>query len=763
MDTNAIHRPNRRALVVASEQTPLLRLESASSEEEGGERKNNAYRESSRTLETLWSSLSASSRSKIAVSIGVGLLLVLLVAVFDTVAPASSSSFASKHRVGTQNDQQLSQNSAILHDWSHERLFDVWEAWKESDLLRLSKVHQHSRGSSNDDVSQGDSSASDVSPSTVSDSDASPSSTLAGDSDGAGAGTVAGKVADWFRHLWNSAVDAAQSLSNRVGDFFRSGKADEEWEKIVQGERGAWNATSITAERAWSGIKDKSSAAEARAKDWWEESTRGDEREKEMWNGTVEASHRAWDRVEGVSKAAQNDAKEWWEGATQNEREREFWNATAETTHQALDHLEEGSEEAKVRTEVWWNRTLHSEREWQQTVAEHLRTFGQTVRSWWSTTSSSTQSKVRVLEHNFLSWWRRTSKAEHQWWNDTVDAFGRFGEHTRDKSAVWWNLTRSGVAKGWQTSEQVEEEWWNATREWFSAHVLATNRTRLTREPQSLRTLVYLNSTRAFQMMTGLYGWVDQSSHFFFYQQGWDAQINQAYCGVASAAALLNSFKGIPECNRLPLDPTYEPYYYATQVSLVRDDCVMKHVTREDDGFDGVLNFPGGLSLDQVGQLLECFLDSSLWNVTVVHVTPSLTAEQVNIDLIRALREPQSRVIINFHRTSLGQVGGGHFSPLAAYNSQERMFLLMDVAKYKYPPVWVPAEALYAAMQTEDRCGRWDFPTRRSQEHLLDNLTRAYMSNSTSPEQMQQLIQEASDAVRCEPQYRGYILVQQII
>jgi hypothetical protein len=688
-----------------------------------------------------------------------GLLLVLIVAVFDTTAPTSFSQSSVKSRISSPSGKQSSQNSAILHDWSHDRLVDVWEAWKESDLLRLSKVHHSSSSNNNEDISRGDSSSDAA---TTSDSAASPSTPDNGDT--VDEGTPAGKMANWFRHLWQSTVDAVQGISDRVQGFFRKGEAEEEWEKVVDGERVAWNATSSTAERAWNGVKEESGAAEARAKGWWEDATKGGgERGREMWNGTVEASHRAWERVEGVSESAQEDAKEWWEDATQNDREREFWNTTAETTHQALTGLEDGSQQAKGRTEVWWNQTVENEREWQQAVAEHLRTFGRTVRSWWSTTASSTQSKTRALEHNFHSWWRRTGDKEHQWWNDTVDAFGRFGEHTRDKTAVWWNLTRSGVARGWEKSEQAEEEWWNTTREWFSAHVLATNRTHLIREPRAERALVYMNSTRAFQMMTGPYGWVDQSSHFFFYQQGWDTQINQAYCGVASAAAVLNSYKGLPECNRLPQDPAYDPYYYATQPSLVRNDCVTKHVTREDDGFDGILHFPGGLSLDQVGQLLECFLDSSLWNVTVVHVFPALSVDQVNVDLIRALRDPRSRVIINFHRTSLGQAGGGHFSPLAAYNSQERMFLLMDVAKYKYPPVWVPAETLYAAMATEDRCGRWDFPTRRSQEPILDNLTRAYESKSTSPEQMQNLIQEASDAVRCDPEYRGYIVVRQIM
>src|SRR5262249_54879780 len=44
----------------------------------------------------------------------------------------------------------------------------------------------------------------------------------------------------------------------------------------------------------------------------------------------------------------------------------------------------------------------------------------------------------------------------------------------------------------------------------------------------------------------------------------------------------------------------------------------------------------------------------------------------------------------------------GHFSPLAAYNAQADRFLVMDVARYKYPPVWAKADALFNAMNTSD-------------------------------------------------------------
>ena len=44
--------------------------------------------------------------------------------------------------------------------------------------------------------------------------------------------------------------------------------------------------------------------------------------------------------------------------------------------------------------------------------------------------------------------------------------------------------------------------------------------------------------------------------------------------------------------------------------------------------------------------------------------------------------------------------GGGHFSPLAAYNGKADDLLLMDVARYKYPPFWVDTDLLWQAMAT---------------------------------------------------------------
>ena len=51
---------------------------------------------------------------------------------------------------------------------------------------------------------------------------------------------------------------------------------------------------------------------------------------------------------------------------------------------------------------------------------------------------------------------------------------------------------------------------------------------------------------------------------------------------------------------------------------------------------------------------------------------------------------------------TIGQEIGGHISPLAAYDDESDRFLILDVARYKYPPVWVKASDLFDAMNTPD-------------------------------------------------------------
>jgi len=72
-------------------------------------------------------------------------------------------------------------------------------------------------------------------------------------------------------------------------------------------------------------------------------------------------------------------------------------------------------------------------------------------------------------------------------------------------------------------------------------------------------------------------------------------------------------------------------------------------------------------------------------------------------DLKKAMAEDSKTCIMaNYSRKGLSQAGGGHWSPIGGYNEKLDYALILDVAKFKYPPHWVPLDVLYGAMDTLD-------------------------------------------------------------
>jgi len=172
-------------------------------------------------------------------------------------------------------------------------------------------------------------------------------------------------------------------------------------------------------------------------------------------------------------------------------------------------------------------------------------------------------------------------------------------------------------------------------------------------------------------------------------------QKTQAYCGVASIVMVLNAV-GAPA----PTTPEYQPYHVFTQDNVL------------DESSDAILPRDvlarQGMTLDQLGGLLALHPVA----VDVRH------AADGGLDAFRAaardyLAAKDHFVIVNYLRKAIGQQTGGHISPLAAYDAKVDRFLILDVARYKYPPVWVKASDLFDAMNTTDAAN--------------DNKTRGYV------------------------------------
>eukprot|EP00899_Mesostigma_viride_P005369 jgi/Mesvir1/14833/Mv05459-RA.1 len=61
-----------------------------------------------------------------------------------------------------------------------------------------------------------------------------------------------------------------------------------------------------------------------------------------------------------------------------------------------------------------------------------------------------------------------------------------------------------------------------------------------------------------------------------------------------------------------------------------------------------------------------------------------------------------SFLVVSYSRKALNQTGDGHYSPVGGYHEEKDLVLILDVARFKYPPHWVPLPLLWEAMSCID-------------------------------------------------------------
>jgi hypothetical protein len=164
-----------------------------------------------------------------------------------------------------------------------------------------------------------------------------------------------------------------------------------------------------------------------------------------------------------------------------------------------------------------------------------------------------------------------------------------------------------------------------------------------------------------------------------------ETQANLAYCGVASAVVALNSL-GQPA----PAAAGYGSYRFWTQTNLFAAPASLAVARPEQVARQG-------MDLAQLQGLL-----SGQGVVAQRYHGDSLSLVQFRELLRRSLADGGDRLLVNYHRAALGQEGGGHISPLAAYDRRGDRVLILDVARYRYPPVWVGTAELWRAVRTLD-------------------------------------------------------------
>lgn len=162
-------------------------------------------------------------------------------------------------------------------------------------------------------------------------------------------------------------------------------------------------------------------------------------------------------------------------------------------------------------------------------------------------------------------------------------------------------------------------------------------------------------------------------------------QASQTHCGPATLAMVLNALEA----------PAPAPRAYAPH-RLFTHDNVLNGLTREIVSDGGVAS--AGMALQQVADVL------GVYGLEVeTHYASASSVEAFRARALDYLGRDDHHVIVSYSRAALGQSGPGHISPLAAYDAESDRFLILDTSRYKAPPVWVRADALFAAMAEPTR------------------------------------------------------------
>ncbi|GJS54398.1 glutathione gamma-glutamylcysteinyltransferase 1-like protein [Tanacetum coccineum] len=165
---------------------------------------------------------------------------------------------------------------------------------------------------------------------------------------------------------------------------------------------------------------------------------------------------------------------------------------------------------------------------------------------------------------------------------------------------------------------------------------------------------------------------------FFKLISYFQTQSEPAYCGLATLAMVLNA---------LSIDPGRKwkgPWRWFDESML--DCCEPLEKVKAK-----------GISFGKVVCLAHCAgakVEAFRTNQTSI--------DEFRKHVIACSTSDNCHVISSYNRATFKQACTGHFSPIGGYHAGKDMALILDVARFKYPPHWVPLELLWEAMDTVD-------------------------------------------------------------
>ena len=208
---------------------------------------------------------------------------------------------------------------------------------------------------------------------------------------------------------------------------------------------------------------------------------------------------------------------------------------------------------------------------------------------------------------------------------------------------------------------------------------------------------------------------LSRSAHkkdFFRLTNHFLSQDNKIFCGPVSSSIVLNALRlgrkktlpqdthSIREDERAWLPKGFNPFYgkYTPNNVLNERTKARVEVLGKPIEIDGKLKRDFGLQLRQLAQVLR----AHQLEVAVRVVGQDASGEEIKREIMTNLATKDDFVLVNYRRKSLGQKGGGHISPLGAYDEASDSFLIMDVNPNRAPWVWVKSDDLIKAMRTFD-------------------------------------------------------------
>jgi Phytochelatin synthase len=190
-----------------------------------------------------------------------------------------------------------------------------------------------------------------------------------------------------------------------------------------------------------------------------------------------------------------------------------------------------------------------------------------------------------------------------------------------------------------------------------------------------------------------------------------EAQSNAAFCGPTTAAIVLNTLRA--QSPELPRDRTrlsaqdlqHLPSGFDLTVPRYTQENVIAKGQKTRAQVLGEPVLVNGKSIRDFGyqtRQLDEMLRANGLHTQLVIVDEAKPAADIRADLVQSLSSAGRYAIVTYKRSAVGQKGGGHISPLGAYDAGSDSFLVLDVNPASAGWVWMPTALLIQGMRTFD-------------------------------------------------------------